>query len=64
MSEGRTCRCYPGCSVTVLDRDSARAVGSVQGQLPVSGTNPGNFIRSQIRPLLDQERVLDLYIRT
>ena len=46
MFEGRTCRCNPGCSVTVLERDFGRAVGSVHGQLQVSGTNPGNFIRS------------------
>lgn len=43
----------------ILERNSGGAVGSAQGQLQVSGTNPSNFIRSWIRPLLDQERGLD-----
>lgn len=30
----------------ILERDSSGAVGSAQGQLQVSGTNPSNLIRS------------------
>lgn len=47
----------------ILERNFGGVVGSAQGQLQVSGTNPSNFIRSWIRPLLDRERGLDFCSR-